>query len=164
MKLKAKLKRTSIEDNKNLVTFELSSAYYLRSLNELNTDDDYSISITKIKSKRSLQQNKYLWSLLGEIALKMNYDNQAEDVYIMLIEKYGLKFDFIGCLPEAVDNLKSVFRFIKLVEERDKMNIYKCYYGSSHFNKEEMSVLIDGTLQLAHDCGIDTLYWRDLLN
>lgn len=165
MNLIGKYKRyVTNEENQLELTFLIRNKFYIRELMKLNKDDEYSIKVDILKPKRSLSQNRYLWSLLGEIAVKMNSDNDAESVYTMLIEKYSLKFDYIGCIPDAAETIKGLFRVVKLVEERDNYNLYKCFYGSSHYNKEEMAILIDGTLQLAYDCGIDTEYWKGVLN
>ena len=167
MKAIGQYKRYSTNEKGNMeVTFELTNSYYKLRVTELEKDKDYSIHIDKIKSKRSQQQNKYMWALLGQIAVKLNNDNDDNAIYCMVIEQYGLKFEYMGCLPKAAEALKTngLFRVVKFVEERDKFNWYKCYYGSSHYNKEEMIILIDGILQLAHDCGLEKQYWKELLN
>lgn len=129
---------------------------------------DYIISIEKPKNARTLQQNRYLWELIGQIAIKEN-GNKAEDtnIYMQLIEVSGAKCEYLLGLPETEKALKQVFRVVKVVDSRvyngKEMYMYKCHYGSSSFSKEEMATLIDKTIERAERDGIDTEPWEGYL-
>ena len=158
------------ENGKIELTLELNNKSYLRTINQLDKELEYDIKLTKLKSKRTLRQNRYLWALMGEIALKMNYDNDVMNVYTNLIKQYGLPYEMLDMLPSAKERLlktdknpSGIFRVMDLVDKRGNHNMYKCYYGTSSYTKEEMIVLIDGALELAFKCGIEIDYWRDML-
>ena len=117
---------------------------------------DYRLQISEIKSKRSIQQNNYMWAIIDEIALKTG--NEAEDIYLHLLEKAGAHYEYIACLPEAEDSLKAAFRVIKLMNQFEHngktFNQYRCYLGSSKLKKDEMAKLIDAAIQLAAENNI----------
>jgi hypothetical protein len=144
----------------------------LRSIAKLECGVDYDLNIAEFKGKRSLRQNAYMWALLGEIAEKMNYDNDSMGIYIQLLEQYSFKYDVKSCLVGDKEILQKSYRAIKLIQnatlykedgEQIEFEFYKCFIGSSKFTKEEMIVLIDGVLDLAVKCGIDTEYWTSVL-
>ena len=125
---------------------------------------DYLIEIKKPSNKRSLNQNAYLWELIGQIDMKEN-GNRADDetIYANILEMAGAKSEYFQCLPEAVDKLKEVFRVVKIVENRGKTVMVQCFLGTSQMDTKEMSKVIDTTLDYAARVGIDSAYWRELL-
>ena len=131
-------------------------------------EGDYIISITKPTNKRSLQQNRYLWELIGHICTEEN-GSRADDVeiYCQLVEQAGVKCEYLLALPQAEERLRRVFRVVKIVDDREyngqMMYVFKCFYGSSKMDTKEMSMLIDKTIERAEADGIDTNVWRRLL-
>ena len=101
------------------------------------------------QGKRTLSQNAYMWKLLGEIAKKEDgHRGNDEEIYHRLLEMAGAKVEFLAILPEAVPKLRTTFPVVKIVdfmksEKGKKMAVCKCYFGSSTFDNEEMSKLID---------------------
>lgn len=157
-------------DGNGVVTFTTSILRGFEELKSLDPFKDYSIEIKQIKSKRSLQQNRMLWGLIGLIDEKENGRRTAEGsegIYITLLEMADAKVDFIAALPEAEKMLRQSFRAIKLVQPfrqgGQQMNLYKVVSGSSKMNTKEMSALIDTTLDYAARLGIDTDYWKEVL-
>lgn len=130
---------------------------------------DYELSITKPSKKRTGQQNAYLWELLGKICMKEDGNKAGDiDLYCQLVEQAGIKCEYLMGLPETEAGLKKVFRVVKTVDSRNyngqQMSVFKCFYGSSKMNTEEMGRLIDKAIERAEAIGIDTEYWRDVLN
>jgi hypothetical protein len=171
MKAIAKYLRYGFDQDNNIeLTLLINHKSALREINQLEKDIDYDLNLSKLKGKRSLRQNRYMWQLLKEITLKMNYDNDVMLVYTQLIKQYGLPFEMLDMIPEAATRLlktdknnSGIFRVMDIVDARGNHNMYKCYYGTSSYSKEEMIVLIDGVLSLAVKCGIDTAYWTNVL-
>lgn len=157
-------------DGNGVVTFTTSILRGFEELKSLDPFKDYSIEIKQIKSKRSLQQNRMLWGLIGLIDEKENGRRTAEGsegIYITLLEMADAKVDFIAALPETEKMLRQSFRAIKLVQPfrqgGQQMNLYKVVSGSSKMNTTEMGALIDTTLDYAARQGIDTDYWKEVL-
>lgn len=123
---------------------------------ELDLTKIYDIEVKEHKSKRSLEANCMLWGILQKI--KEETDNDLMDLYIEVLEKADAKYDFLMVLSETVEELKKVFRAVKILEYREyngkQMAVIKAYIGSSKFNTKEMSVLIDKAIQVASENGI----------
>jgi len=127
-------------------------------LEELEVDMEYSVEIKKVKSKRSLQQNKYLWALIRELALKTREIDL--DIYIKLLDESNVKFSYIWGKEITEDSLKRAFRVIKRVKpykiERSDGWLFKCYEGSSKFTVEEMNQLLDTLISWCIEENIET--------
>lgn len=150
------------------ITFTIRANYkYL--LEELDKETLYSIAVSKAKDKRTEQQNKYLWALIGEIDKARNGDRSNDDfeIYIEALMRAGAKFTHLLVEPEAESLLRDKFRAIQFVRQIRKgnrvFNDYKCFYGSSKMDKKEMADLIDTVLDMASECGLDIVYWKDVL-
>lgn len=151
-----------------IVSFLISNFSHKNQLATLDPEKTYSIEVKEVKSKRSIQQNRYMWALLHEIDVAMNGKPTDEyDIYIMCLERANVKFDYIGCLPEAEQALKENFRAVKFIKKIDlngkEGNMYKVFIGSSKMNVHEMKLLIDTVLDVAHEVGINTAYYDEVL-
>ena len=165
MKLIARYKSRIIDsDNHAHLNMLIENYRHVGYLNELEPDKEYSIEIKLVKSKRSLQQNKYMWSLIRELALKTREIDL--DLYIKLLDSTNAKFTYMVTVDNAVDILKSSFRIVKKMEKRDIVNnetnkttqgwMYKCYFGTSKFTIEEMNHLLDTLITWCINEGIET--------
>lgn len=128
---------------------------------------EYEIDIKVHRDKRTQAQNRYLWELIGQIAMKENGNKaDAENIYMQLLEQAGAKCEYLEMLEEAVDRFTQLaqIRFAKIVERRIRngMNtvMLKCFYGSSKMDTKEMGILIDKTIERAEADGIDTDAWK----
>lgn len=152
-----------------IVSFSISNFSHKNQLATLEHDKTYSIEIKEVKSKRSIEQNRYMWALLHEIDVAMNGERSNDEwsVYIQCLERAGAKYDYIGCLPEAEQALKENFRAVKKIKEIDlngkKGVMFKCFIGSSKMNVQEMNMLIETALDMAHEVGINTVFYDEVL-
>ena len=62
-----------------------------------------------------------------------------------MLERYG-KFTHILVKPEAVEQVRQVWRETKIVGEKDGMIQMLCFFGSSTYNTKEFSQLLDGVI------------------
>ena len=131
----------------------------------LNKDNEL-FEIKEVKDTKTNQQNRYLWKLISEIT-KALHDNDDMNTYITLLERANVKYDYVMGLPEIEDKLKQSFRAVKITRYEEykgkKLAVYKCYLGVSKFEKKEMMELIDRTLDLAVECGIDIKNYERVL-
>lgn len=143
---------------------------YKHLIQDLDKNELYSIVISKAKDKRTEQQNKYMWALIGEIDKARNGDrsNEDYDIYLEALVRAGAKYTHLLVEPQAESMLRESFRAIQLVRKiqvKDKIfNDYKCFYGSSKMDKKEMHDLIETILDMASECGLDIIYWKDVLD
>lgn len=140
---------------------------------DLDQSKRYEVDIKEYKSKRSLEQNRYLWKLITEIAKVenggiTNQDNITE-TYTNLLEKANAKFEFILCSPDAIKEFKKRFRAIRIngtvIIKTVEYTQLQVFYGSSTMNTKEMSQLIDTTLDYAYEAGVNDVdnYWKEIL-
>jgi len=125
---------------------------------KLDRDKDYEIEIKEYKEKRSINANDYMWVLCNKIANKTRLSK--EEVYLSMLKDYG-QMDRIKIIKEA--NPKDYFKYFEIDFEKENYIYYKIYKGSSNFDKEEMSILIDGIVQEAQQLGIETKTPKELL-
>lgn len=138
------------------ITFTISDYNSKANTDELEKEL-YSLEIKKPRSKRSLNQNAYLWTLIHELALKMEEDDM--DVYIKLLNETKAKYEVLKVLAIAENDLKKCFRVVKLIKyDTNKDYAYfQCYYGSSTFTTDEMNKLIDTAISWCNELNIPTL-------
>ena len=117
----------------------------------------YEVSIKEYKHKRTIEQNKKLWVLINEIAKATGNDEMK--VYCSILEKANVKTDYIITAINMEDTLKKSFRavkFIRMQEVNDKeCYVYRVYLGSSKMNTTDMSELLDITLNICGELGIE---------
>lgn len=134
----------------------------LDTVKELDEDKEYTIKLDKVRKKRSLNANGYMWELCEQIAKKVGITK--EDVYRQAIKDVGvfqtveinekaentLRYSWglhgIGWIAETVDNAKT-----------DGFKVINLYYGSSTYNTKQMSRLIDYIVQDAKSVGIEVI-------
>ena len=161
-----KSKTLSKEGNINLM-FAVDPKYL--SLTENLKSGQYALEISKPSRKRSLKQNAYLWALINEICQVEDGDiSGREDLYLRLLEMSGAKYSIITLRKDAIDDFKKLVRHLKVLNETMYKGVPFCtvqvFYGSSIYDFKEMTALIDATLKYAAEVGIETDYWRELLN
>lgn len=127
---------------------------------KLEMDKLYICEIKQPKSQRSLQQNKLLWKLVHNIA-KATYQDDM-DVYCGILEKADALSDYVITAIEMEDALRKSFRGVKFIRKQEvngkECYVYKVYIGSSKMDTKEMTELLDITLQICGELGIEVDY------
>lgn len=121
----------------------------------------YDCEIKQHREKRSLDANAYYWKLCGELARAIH--EKPTDVYRRHIQDIGNYSTY--CMEtravEAFSNLWSNGHLGRFVETRASKlpgcTTVLAYYGSSDFDRAEMSMLIDNCIQDCKALGIETL-------
>lgn len=125
---------------------------------EIDLEKEYQLEIKELKSTRTIQQNRYMWALIHEISKEQDMDDM--EVYIQALEEANAKYEYIMAPEEAEENLKKGFRAVKVVRPEIHNNkrfyVYKCFVGSSKFNTQEMTRLIDVIVSWCHELNIST--------
>ena len=167
MKLIAKFENFYLDRDKNLVIqFKIENGFYKEQA-KLLEQKEYGLDIRESKSKRSVQQNNYMWALIREIAQAMGEADEM-DIYCHALTKANVKYTYILTEPKVkLDDLRMNFRAVQLVSKVDvngrEANQYKVFIGSSKFTSDEMSRLIDSLLDMASELDIEVDYWRKVL-
>ena len=124
----------------------------------LDLTKPYQIDLKEVKSKRSLEQNKKMWVLIHEIAKATGNDDFQ--VYCGILERADVKSDYIITATNIEDTLKKSFRAVKFIRMQEVNGkdcyVYKVFLGSSKMNTKEMSELLEITLNICGELGIET--------
>ena len=129
----------------------------------------YTLSISKYRKNRSLEQNRYLWELLTEIVKKENGGRSNEelriDLYTKLLQGAGAISIYCEIEPKDIKKFQQNYRATRVIGFNDLTRKIKAivYIGTSKMDTKEMSDFIDYVLDYASEVGIYTEYWEDLL-
>lgn len=132
---------------------------------------ELAVKVEEKRNPRTLDQNALMWALLTIYADEVNGGRtggvQPEDIYYRMLEQYGIA-TFLLTIPEAEADLKDVYRIVKRVDEREyngkQMYMYKCCKGSSKYNTQQMTNLIDGIFDELAKLGISEKNYKDVEN
>ena len=117
---------------------------------------EVSIQIALPKEKRSLDSNNYFWLLVNRLADKLH--TSKDEMYLKMLKRYGQSI--IVTVKQGLDIEKAGFKYYELLKDGlingKPFTAYKIFIGSSQYSKEEMSVLIDGTVSECKELGIET--------
>ena len=125
---------------------------------KLDLSKIYQVEIKEYKHKRSIEQNKKMWALIHEIARATGDDDMQ--VYCGILEKADVKSDYVITAMNMEEALRKSFRAVKFIRMQEVNGkdcyVYKVYLGSSKMNTAEMSELLDITLNICGELGIET--------
>lgn len=123
----------------------------------------YQAELKEHQKKRSLDANAYFWTLCGKLAAKVGLPK--EDVYRSLIRDVGDNYEILPIRDDAVEKWISNWEgkgigWVCEVLCESKLPGYTnviTYYGSSTYDTQQMSRLIE---MVVHECklqGIETM-------
>lgn len=127
---------------------------------DLEINKDYIFEVKELKSKRTIQQNKYMWALIHEIAHHESIQQSEVDIYSLVLEEANAKYIYLLGTKEVEDELKKNFRAVRVVrptvENGKEFIVYKCFVGTSKMDTKEMTKVIDIIVAWAKELGIET--------
>lgn len=157
------LKKVRNEDGRTEITLEVSSPQDDLIIEQLEKGVLYRLKFDQVKSKRTLEQNAYIWAMIHDISLSRNgaLATSEDDwqIYLEALEKAQAKFEYVACLPEAYPLLETQFRASKIMNEFEhngKTFVQaKVFYGSSKMDVKEMAKLLDTVIIMAQEEGVE---------
>lgn len=132
-------------------------------------DKDKKYKLEEYKEKRSLDANNYCWVLCKALADVLRITK--EEVYREAIKDVGT-FEILPLKTEAVEKFKYSWSrngvgWVCQVLGESKLPGYTniiAYYGSSTYNRKEMSILVDYLVQECKQQNIPTLEDKKIQN
>lgn len=123
---------------------------------EFNLMPQLSIEIKKYRTKRSLDANAYAWELMTQMAniLRVSKD----EIYLTMLKRYG-QGGVVKLREKDLEKFKLITKYVEKHEgfpDESGTAYYRFWVGSSQYNTEEMSILIDGIVSDAKELGIQT--------
>lgn len=164
------------ELNGEFLTIQLPR-HDIEKLKGFHPGDICSVEIKRPKDKRSIEQNKMIWDIIGQIDKKVNgYLSDTWGIYIQIIRSAGIKREYeyveVGN-DKKLQELKEKYRDVQPLNKAYIMQddnievveviIYSCLDGSSKFTKAEMHDFIEAVIDRAYQEGIDVLMYEDIL-
>ena len=117
-------------------------------IDSLKDDKEYMLTIKEHKEKRSLTANSYFWVMADRLAEKLRM--AKTDIYRSYVKEIGGNNDIVCCIDKAVPSLIEAWtaRGIGWLAETEESKLDGCtnvrlYYGSSTYDKAQMSRLIE---------------------
>ena len=171
MQCRGKIKQIARDFSTNgiLVTLSITETSE-QALQTVSALDDLAVELKRYRKKRSLNANAYYWELVGKLARANRITNDAQ--HNLLLRDYGSLERFDGQLLQimipdteegenrALESSTVHLKPTSHVKVSDNGTTYRSYVmikGSSTYDSQEMSRLIDGTVQEAKQMGIETL-------
>lgn len=125
-------------------------------------DSDVDITIKKHRERRSLDANAYAWVLIDKIAAALSVDKAT--VYRQAILEIGGVSETVCVQDKAVQKLREGWEHNGIGWQTDTLpsKIEGCtnvilYYGSSTYDTNQMSCLIDHLVDEAMELQIETM-------
>lgn len=147
---------------KLMVTFALNEGGIAREMvDALKGEEKLTLKVSKFKKKRSLDANAYCWVLIGKIAEKTGVPKT--EVYREAIREVGGNYEIVCVKEEAADSLRSGWErngigwlTDTMLSKLDGCTNVLLYYGSSTYDTQQMSRLIESIVQDCKALGIET--------
>ena len=147
-----------------IITLELNEKTpALKMVDELHNEEKLTIRIGKFKQKRSLDANAYFHVLVNLIARNQNLSD--DEVKRRLVKDYGTlarddNGELIGAMLPADADIDRFYPYTRnyKTEYRDgrEYSCYLFYKRTRELTSAEMAKLIEGTINEAHQLGIET--------
>lgn len=160
----------SFRTNKPTITFEVNEKGDFESMvDELKDCEKLSIEVKQYREKRSLDANAYFFVLADRLAEKLN--TTKEEIYRNAIKEIGGVSEVVCVKNQAVQRLCEGWSQNGIGWQTDTFpsKIDGCtnvilYYGSSTYDKAQMSRLIENIVQDCKVVGIDTRTPNEIAN
>lgn len=159
MKLTGSIIGMSIDYNTKKPRLELEineSGTAMSMYDELHTLPKLSNDIKQYRDKRSLDANAYAWELMTQIANVLR--TSKDEVYLMMLKSYG-QGGVVKLREKDVEKFLRITPYLEKHEslpDEDGVSYYRFWVGSSQYDTQEMSILLDGIISSAKDLGIQT--------
>ena len=129
--------------------------------------DKIRLKIAKYKARRSLDANAYYWCLLTKLSRLLKTSNA--ELHNLMLSRYGQPWIVgealhLAMLPDTDETEALVKKSVEYhlrptsqVKEMKNGKVYRTYItmrGSSTYNTEEMSTLIDGLISECKEAGM----------
>ena len=156
----ATIKDLSLSIRGELQVTLILEAGHVPEMTKLQTEK-LEVSIKKYRAKRSLDANALCWALCQDIARAMPTPHTDKEIYRRAIMDVG-EYEPIPIKDIAVEKFveawgKNGIGWIAEVTDKSKTPGYtlvKAHYGSSTYNTEQMSYLLDWLVDEAKQMGI----------
>lgn len=126
------------------ITFRVDSSESLYETDSLREGEEYAFRIRR--PKRTADQNRLLWKLIGKIAERNG--TSVIDTYTDIIRDAGIRVEPVIAPASSLEELKKSYRWAEIIGSAGNGKcVIACYGGSSGYDISEMGMLIDKALE-----------------
>lgn len=115
------------------------------------------VTIKKWSEHRTMTANAYLWVLLTEIGNALR--ESKEDIYFDMLRFYG-QGGAVSVEDRYTADFERSYKYHEVLGESQlngkTFKHYRFWVGSSEYNREEFSILLDGVVKEAKSIGLET--------
>ena len=160
--------RWSQDDSGFWISLKVENPFEARRFLATKKEKKYVADIKEYRERRSLDANAYMWVLVGKLSGKLGLP--PEEIYRAAIRDVGDNYEVMPVRNDALERWKVIWQSNGLgwlCEEigPSKLAGYtnvRNFYGSSAYDKSQMSRLIDNIVQDCKAQGIETLTPEEL--
>lgn len=155
--------RWSQDDSGFWISLKVENPFEARRFLATKKEKKYVADIKEYRERRSLDANAYMWVLVGKLSGKLGLP--PEEIYRAAIRDVGDNYEVMPVRNDALERWKAIWQSNGLgwlCEEIGPSKIegytnVRNFYGSSAYDKSQMSRLIDNIVQDCKAQGIETL-------
>ena len=155
--------RWSQDDSGFWLSLKVENPFEARRFLAKKKEKKYVADIKEYRERRSLDANAYMWVLVGKLSGKLGLP--PEEIYRAAIRDVGDNYEVMPVRNDALERWKAIWQSNGLgwlCEEigPSKLDGYtnvRNFYGSSAYDKAQMSRLIDNVVQDCKAQCIETL-------
>ena len=126
------------------ITFRVDSPESLYETDSLREGEEYAFRIRR--PKRTADQNRLLWKLIGKIAERNG--TSVIDTYTDIIRDAGIRVEPVIAPASSLEELRKSYRWAEIIGSAGNGKcVIACYGGSSGYDISEMGMLIDKALE-----------------
>ena len=152
--------RWSQDDSGFWIGLKVENPFEARRFLATKKEKKYVADIKEYRERRSLDANAYMWVLVGKLSGKLGLP--PEEIYRAAIRDVGDNYEVMPVRNDALERWKAIWQSNGLgwlCEEigPSKLDGYtnvRNFYGSSAYDKAQMSRLIDNIVQ---DCKVQCI-------
>ena len=163
MKLEFTGAHWSQDDSGFWISLKVDNPFEARRFLATKKEKKYVADIKEYRERRSLDANAYMWVLVGKLSGKLGLP--PEEIYRAAIRDVGDNYEVMPVRNDALERWKAIWQSNGLgwlceVIGPSKLAGYtnvRNFYGSSAYDKAQMSRLINNIVQDCKAQGIETL-------
>lgn len=149
--------RQNWEKGSSTVTLTINEPAAVNALQRLKDGGKVVMAdVDEYRNKRGRDANACLWWCLGRIAKALTADTWT--IYLQMLRRYGV-FETVTVNVDALENLRKKWRESDIIGSRIINNRLYCdvnlYFGSSTYDTEEFSALLDGVISEMKEMGLE---------
>lgn len=163
MRLEFTTARWQQDDSGFWLSLKVENPFEARRFLAKKQEKKYVAEIKEWRERRSLDANAYFWTLAGKLSAKLGLS--PEEIYRTMIRDVGGNYEVMPIRNDALERWKAIWQSNGLGWVCEEIGPSKHagytnvrnFYGSSAYDREQMSRLIEIVVQECKLQGIETL-------